>query len=211
MTEPLPTPERLRIAQIAPPFESVPPARYGGTERVIATLTEGLVRRGHDVTLFASGDSQTSARLVPTVPLALWHGQPQYEDFAPFWPIILGQVWRQIEKFDVIHSHLDYFGFPMARARVRPMVTTLHGRLDLPQLRPLYAEFPDVPLVSISDAQRRPVPDANWLATIYHGIELDEFTFNPQMGGYLAFSDASRPIRIWTARSERHVALACRY
>jgi uncharacterized membrane protein len=182
MTAALSMPRRLRIAQLAPPFESVPPAGYGGTERVIATLTDELVRRGHDVTLFASGDSQTSARLVPTVPRALWHGRPDYEDFAPFWAVILGQVWRQLEEFDVVHSHLDYFGFPMARARVRPILTTLHDRLDLPQLGQLYGEFTNVPLVSISDAQRRPVPEANWLATIYHGIDLDQHTFNPAAG-----------------------------
>jgi glycosyltransferase involved in cell wall biosynthesis len=187
MVAALVAPRRLRIAQLAPPFESVPPARYGGTERVIATLTEELVRLGHEVTLFASGDSQTSARLIPTVPRALWHRQPAYEDFAPFWPIILGQLLRQIEEFDVVHSHLDYFGFPMARAGIRPLVTTLHGRLDLPQLKPLYEEFADVPLVSISDAQRQPAPDANWLATIHHGIDIDQYTFNPMGGRYLAF------------------------
>jgi glycosyltransferase involved in cell wall biosynthesis len=181
------TPGRLRIAQLAPPFESVPPAGYGGTERVVATLTEELVQRGHDVTLFASGDSHTSARLVPTVPRALWHGQPGYEDFLPHWSIILGQVLRHIGEFDVIHSHLDYFGFPMARTGIRPIVTTLHGRLDLPQLKPLYAEFPDVPLVSISDSQRLPVPDANWVATVHHGIDLAQYTFNPVQGKYLAF------------------------
>ena len=177
----------MRIAQVAPPFESVPPARYGGTERVVSTLTEELVRRGHDVTLFASGDSRTSANLVPTVERALWHQTPLVTDFAPYWAITLGHVWERIQEFDVVHSHLDYFAFPMARAGARPVVTTLHGRLDLPELQPLYRHFHDVPLVSISDAQRHPVSDANWVATIYHGIELDEFTFNPQMGGYLAF------------------------
>ncbi len=181
------TPGKLRIAQLAPPFESVPPERYGGTERVIATLTEELVRRGHDVTFFASGDSQTSARLVPTVPRALWHSQPAYEDLAPFWAVILGQVWRQITEFDVVYSHLDYFGFPMAHAGIRPLLTTLHGRLDLPELDQLYAEFSDVPLVSISDALRRPAPVANWLATIHHGIDLDQYTFSPVQGEYLAF------------------------
>ncbi len=187
VTKGLASPTQLRIAQLAPPFESVPPARYGGTERVIATLTEELVRRGHQVTLFASGDSHTLARLIPTVPQALWHAKPAYPDFAPFWAVILGQVWREIEHFDVVHSHLDYFGFPMARAGIRPIVTTLHGRLDLPQLEPLYAEFTDVPLVSISDAQRRPVPNSNWQATVYHGIDLDQYTFNPSRGRYLAF------------------------
>ncbi len=177
----------MRIAQLAPPFESVPPARYGGTERVIATLTEELVRRGHEVTLFASGDSRTSARLVPVVDEALWHHSAEYHDFAPFWAIVLGKLSREIEQFDIVHNHLDHFGFPMARALGWPVVSTLHGRLDLPELGPLFAEFTDMPLVSISDAQRRPIPVANWAATIYHGIDLDEYTFNPQTGSYLAF------------------------
>src|SRR2546425_3291877 len=116
--------QRLRIAQVAPPFESVPPARYGGTERVISTLTEELVRRGHEVTLFASGDSRTSAILVPTVERALWHEKPPLKDFAPYWAITLGHVWEHMEEFDVVHSHLDYFAYPMARAGVRPVVTT---------------------------------------------------------------------------------------
>jgi glycosyltransferase involved in cell wall biosynthesis len=177
----------MRIAQVAPPFETVPPSRYGGTERVVATLTDELVRRGHDVTLFAAGDSHTTARLVPTVERALWHQKPRPRDFNPYWAMTLGEVWRRIEDFDIIHSHLDYFGFPMARAAIRPVLTTLHGRLDLPDLPPLFRHFDEVPLVSISDAQREPEPRANWAATIYHGIELDEYTFNPRMGGYLAF------------------------
>jgi glycosyltransferase involved in cell wall biosynthesis len=177
----------MRIAQVAPPFESVPPAAYGGTERVVATLTEELVRRGHDVTLFASGDSRTAARLVRTVDRALWHRDPPYKDLAPFWPITLGCLAEHFHEFDVIHNHLDYWAFPLARVAPCPVVTTLHGRLDLPELQPLYRAFSDVPLVSISDAQRAPVPFANWVATIYHGIELDQFTFNPQPRGYLAF------------------------
>jgi glycosyltransferase involved in cell wall biosynthesis len=177
----------MRIAQVAPPFETVPPSRYGGTERVVATLTTELIRRGHDVTLFAAGDSATDARLRPTIERALWHQQPRPRDFNPYWAMTLGEVWRHIEEFDIVHSHLDFFGYPMAAAGVRPVVTTLHGRLDLPDLQPLYRSFSDVPLVSISNAQRAPVPNANWAATIYHGIELDEYTFNPHMGGYLAF------------------------
>ena len=177
----------MRIAQAAPPFETVPPARYGGTERVVGTLTEELVRRGHDVTLFAAGGSRTSARLVPTVDRALWYQQPRPRDVMPYWAMTLGEIWTRMDEFDLVHSHLDYVAYPMARAGIRPVLTTLHGRLDLPDLQPLYRQFADVPLVSISAAQRRPLPDANWLATIYHGIELDEFTFNPEMGGYLAF------------------------
>jgi glycosyltransferase involved in cell wall biosynthesis len=139
------------------------------------------------VTLFAAGGSQTSARLVPTVERGLWYQQPRPKDFNPYWAITLGEVWRHMAEFDVVHSHIDYFGYPMARAGVRPVVTTLHGRLDLPDLQPLYREFDEVPLVSISESQRQPLPNANWAATIYHGIELDELTFNPNMGGYLAF------------------------
>jgi glycosyltransferase involved in cell wall biosynthesis len=177
----------MRIAQIAPPFESVPPERYGGTERVIATLTDELVRRGHDVTLFASGDSKTTARLVPVVDEALWHHDPPYKDFLPFWTMVLDLVAPELDKFDVIHSHLDHFGYPLARLADRPVVTTLHGRLDLPELEALHDRVTDVPLVSISDAQREPAPRANWVATVYHGIPLDTLTLNPKRGEYLAF------------------------
>src|ERR1700753_1687772 len=140
----------MRIAQLAPPFESVPPARYGGTERVVFTLTEEVVRRGHDVTLCAAGDSQTSARLVSTVDTALWHRRPLVKDFAPYWAVTLGKLLSELGEFDVVHSHLDFFGFPLARQASQPVVTTLHGRLDLPELTELWAEFNDVPLVSIS-------------------------------------------------------------
>jgi len=176
----------VRIAQIAPPFETVPPTRYGGTERVVSTLTEELVRRGHDVTLFASGDSTTTARLVPIVDSALWR-HPHYQDFTAFWAIALGKLARQAGRFDIVHNHLDFVAFPQARGLPCPMVSTVHGRLDLAELAPLYEEFSDVPLISISDAQRRPVPRANWVATIHHGINLDAFTFNPHPGRYLAF------------------------
>ena len=179
--------KKLRIAQVAPPFERVPPSGYGGTERVIATLTDELVRRGHDVTLFASGDSQTSARLVPIVDRALWHQKLQYRDFTPFWSIALGRLVQEMQCFDVVHSHLDYFGFPLARIASNPVVTTMHGRLDIPEMQLLYRAFMDVPLVSISKAQRRPIPDANWIDTVYHGIDLDAFTFNAKSGAYLAF------------------------
>jgi glycosyltransferase involved in cell wall biosynthesis len=177
----------MRIAQVAPPFESVPPSAYGGTERVVSTLTEELVRRGHEVTLFASGDSRTTARLVPIVDQALWHCDPPLKDLNPFWTMALDAIWSHLDEFDVIHSHLDYWGFPMASNAGVPVVTTLHGRLDLPELQPLYRRFQNVPLVSISNAQRRPVAWANFVATVYHGIPLEDFTFNPQPGSYLAF------------------------
>jgi glycosyltransferase involved in cell wall biosynthesis len=178
---------RMRIAQLAPSFESIPPSRYGGTERVVSTLTEELVRLGHDVTLFASADSRTSARLIPIVDGALWHADPPYQDLIAFYAVTLGRLTREWHAFDVIHNHLDYMAYPLARVAPCPVVTTLHGRLDLPELRHVYREFADVPLVSISDAQRQPVPSANWLATVYHGIPLKEFTFNPKPGQYLAF------------------------
>ena len=182
----------MRIAQLAPPLERVPPSGYGGTERVISTLTEELVRRGHQVTLFASGDSQTSARLVPTCERALWHDKRQYRDFMPFWSVTIGKLLRELGDFDVVHSHLDYFGFPLARQAAVPVVTTLHGRLDLAELQAVFSEFSDVPLVSISNAQRAPVAWANFVATVYHGIDLnnnddDELTCNPRPGSYLAF------------------------
>lgn len=177
----------MRIAQVAPPLESVPPARYGGTERVVASLTCELTRRGHDVTLFASGDSRTPARLVPVVDEAVWHHHPPFQDLAPFWSLTLGRVLRSMDHFDVVHSHLDHYGLPAARACRAPVVTTLHGRLDLPELKPVFEEFCEVPLVSISNAQRAPVERANWVATVYHGLDLHEHTFRPQRGRYLAF------------------------
>lgn len=164
-----------------------PPVGYGGTERVIHVLTEELVRRGHQVTLFASGDSRTSARLVPTCDEALWHAQTGVRDFMPFWSVTVGKLLRQIDDFDVVHSHLDHFGFPLARQAAVPVVTTLHGRLDLPELQSFFHEFADVPLVSISNAQRNPVAWANFVATIHHGVDLNELTFNPRSGNYLAF------------------------
>jgi glycosyltransferase involved in cell wall biosynthesis len=151
----------------------------------VSTLTEELVRRGHDVTLFASGDSVTSARLVPIVDQALWH-HPDWQDLAPFVPLALGKVLQEADSFDLIHNHLDYPVFPLARAVPGPVLTTLHGRLDLPELQPLYTEFCELPLVSISAAQREPLPHCNWVATIHHGIDLEEFPFNPRPGSYLA-------------------------
>jgi glycosyltransferase involved in cell wall biosynthesis len=145
------------------------------------------VRRGHDVTLFASGDSKTGARLVPLVDTALWHHDPPYRDFLPFWTMVLDLVAPQLDTFDVVHSHLDHFGYPLARLARRPVVTTLHGRLDLPELEALHDRVTDVPLVSISDAQREPAPRANWVATVYHGIPLDTLSLNPKRGDYLAF------------------------
>src|SRR5438094_4167925 len=128
----------MRIAQIAPPFERIPPEAYGGTEAVVSTLTEALVARGHDVTLFASADSQTSARLVPTVDQALWHHPLHYENLAPFLATTLGKLASHLDDFDLVHSHLDYEGFLLSRLAPCPVLTTLHGRLDSPELAPLF-------------------------------------------------------------------------
>ena len=149
----------MRIAQVAPPFQSIPPTGYGGTERVVSLLTEELVRRGHDVTLFASGDSTTSARLIPTVDTALWR-QAEVRDPLVYWSVTLGEAYRRAAAgaFDLVHSHLDFLAFPCASLVATPTVTTLHGRLDLPDMPRVYARFPDMPVVSISDNQRRPLP-----------------------------------------------------
>jgi glycosyltransferase involved in cell wall biosynthesis len=177
----------MRIAQIAPPVEAVPPVGYGGTERVVSTLTEELVQRGHRVTLFASRDSDTSARLVPVVERALWRNGNADRNVLPYSMIALGKLAGALDDFDVVHNHLDFLTYPLARVAPCPVVTTLHGRLDLPGYVALYDEFADVPLVSISHAQRRPLPFANWVATVHHGINLEEFTPRAEMGDYLAF------------------------
>ena len=175
----------LRIAQLAPPFLPVPPPQYGGTERVVALLTEELVRRGHRVTLFASGDSQTTARLVPTVPTAVW-AQPDQPPAVAL-ALALGACYGQAAEFDVIHSHVDLAAFPVARVSPTPTLHTLHGRLDLPALAPVYAAYPDIALVSISASQRRPLPQANWLATVYNAVDLPRLPFNPHGGRHLVF------------------------
>jgi len=177
----------LRIAQVAPPFETVPPAGYGGTERVVSVLTEELVRRGHDVTLFASGDSRTKANLVPIVPRALWRQDPPTNDFAAHRASLFGKLLQHLDDFDVVHSHLDYHGLGLAGLCQAPFVATLHGRLDIPNLLATYRAFAELPLVSISNAQRRPLANANWIATVHHGIDLCSFDFSDTPGDYLAF------------------------
>ena len=176
----------MRIAQVAPLFESVPPKLYGGTERVVSYLTEELVRQGHEVTLFASGDSETSARLVAGSPRALWQ-EPGCRDTLPHHVRLVELVAREADRFDVIHFHLDYVHFPAVGRLPCPTVTTLHGRLYPPDEEALFDAYPEVPLVSISDAQRRPIPRANWQATVYHGMPLDVHTFREGPGSYLAF------------------------
>ncbi|MGH7561361.1 MAG: glycosyltransferase family 4 protein [Gemmatimonadales bacterium] len=176
----------MRIAQVSPLYESVPPRLYGGTERVVSYLTEELVAQGHDVTLFASGDSRTAARLVPVCPESLRLCEGCVDQLAHH-VTMLGRVARMAGEFDLIHYHIDYLHFPLSRRLATPQLTTLHGRLDLPDLAPLYREFPEMPVVSISDAQRLPLPGANWLGTVPHGLPLDLLPFHPAGGRYLAF------------------------
>jgi glycosyltransferase involved in cell wall biosynthesis len=176
----------MRIAQVAPLFESVPPALYGGTERVVSYLTEELVTQGHEVTLFASGDSTTAARLVPGCPRALWR-DPRCRDTLPHHMRLVELVASQAHRFDVIHFHLDYVHFPTVGRLPCPTVTTLHGRLRPPDDEPFMAAFPDVPLVSVSDSQRCPIPRAKWLATVYHGMPRNTHTLREAAGSYLAF------------------------
>ncbi len=176
----------MRIAQVSPLYESVPPKLYGGTERVVSYLTEELVRQGHDVTLFASGDSVTAARLVAPCARALRLDKSCIDPYAHHM-LALEMVARQASQFDIIHYHTDYFHFPLSRRSRRPQVTTLHGRLDIPDLAPLYWEFREMPVVSISNDQRRPLPWVNWQATVHHGLPLDLHQPRTRPGDYLAF------------------------
>jgi glycosyltransferase involved in cell wall biosynthesis len=177
----------MRIAQIAPLAESVPPKFYGGTERIVSYLTEELVRRGHEVTLFASGDSVTNAELVVCSETAL-RLNPAIKDPLPYHLIQLEEVRKRADRFDIFHFHIDLLHFPLIQPFAARTVTTLHNRHDLPDLKPFYAAFPDVPLVSISDSQRRAMPPVNWAGTVYHGLPRDLLPFIPKpAGGYLAF------------------------
>jgi glycosyltransferase involved in cell wall biosynthesis len=182
-------PRPLRIAQVAPLYESVPPKLYGGTERVVSYLTEELVRRGNQVTLFASGDSVTSAKLQAGYPEALrlaGLAQLAANGMGMHLPM-LSQVFDHAGDFDIIHCHIDYWTFPFSRLIATPTLTTLHGRLDLDELHPIYHNYKDLPLISISDAQRKPLPSMNWVSTIHHGVPRQHLHFNPNGGKYLAF------------------------
>ncbi|HEY1384336.1 MAG TPA: glycosyltransferase family 4 protein [Dongiaceae bacterium] len=176
----------MRIAQIAPLYECVPPRLYGGTERVVSFLTEELVRQGHDVTLFASGDSQTSARLVRCCETAL-RLNPEVRDALPYHMIMLDEVGRRINQFDILHFHIDVLHAPLVHSLADRTLTTLHGRLDLPDLRPFYATFGDLPLVSISKSQRQYLNDVNWLGTVHHGLPGHVLPFRRNADGYLVF------------------------
>src|SRR6516165_12782037 len=176
----------LRRGIVAPLYESVPPVLYGGTERVVSYLTEELVRQGHEVTLFASGDSTTKAELIAPCRRALRLDKDCVDPLAPH-VLMLEQVFELAARFDIIHFHCDYLHFPVSRRLKYAHVTTLHGRLDLRELAPLYREFSDIPLVSISNAQRRPLPWANWRGTVYHGLPDDLDKLQEQPGEYLVF------------------------
>ncbi len=195
----------LRIAQVAPLYESVPPRLYGGTERVVSWLTERLVRMGHEVTLYASGDSRTAAQLVAGWPCGLRLADPPVTDEVPHL-LQLEQLWRRRHAFDVLHFHTGPMHFAWARRCGVPSLTTLHGRLDLPELRPLVHEYPEQPLVSISNAQRRPLPEARWKATIHHGMPLQPSPFRAEPGTYLAFLGRISPEK----RCDRAIEIARR-
>jgi glycosyltransferase involved in cell wall biosynthesis len=176
----------MRIAQVAPLYESVPPKYYGGTERVVSYLTEELVRQGHKVTLFASGDSETKARLVAACPRSL-RLDKRCQDQMSHHLVMLEHVFECAADFDIVHFHIDYLHFPLNRRQPITHVTTLHGRLDIPDLVPLYQKFCDMPVISISNGQREPLPWANWQATVYHGLPADMYRFREKAGSYLAF------------------------
>jgi glycosyltransferase involved in cell wall biosynthesis len=176
----------MRIAQVAPLHESVPPALYGGTERVVSYLTEELVKQGHEVTLFASGDSVTHARLIPASDSALRLNEQVSDPLAHHF-VLLEEVFARADDFDIIHFHIDYLHFPFSRRQNTPHVTTLHGRLDLPDLIPLHKTFSEIPLVSISNAQRIPLPWANWQGTVYHGLPTELYQPRNEPGDYLLF------------------------
>jgi glycosyltransferase involved in cell wall biosynthesis len=193
----------VRIAQVAPLYECVPPKLYGGTERVVAYLTDELVRQGHDVTLFASGDSSTLANHVPIGGTAV-RLDPSCRDPLARHMVLLERVFARVHEFDMVHFHIDYLHFPLSRRHGRPNVTTLHGRLDMPDLAYLYEEFPEMTVVSISNAQRAPLPALNWAGTIHHGLPLDLYDCNLKPEGYLAFCGRISPEK----RPDRAIRIA---
>jgi glycosyltransferase involved in cell wall biosynthesis len=193
----------MKIAQIAPLMESVPPRLYGGTERIVSYLTEELVRLGHDVTLFASGDSITTAELIPCVPKAL-RLAAGVVDPIPYYMLMLDRVRQRADDFDILHFHIDQFHFPLFRPFAGRTVTTLHGRQDLPDLIPLYVGFDDMPLVSISNDQRWPVSKANFVATVYHGLPIELHRPSATAGDYVAFPGRMSPEK----RPDRAIAIA---
>jgi glycosyltransferase involved in cell wall biosynthesis len=196
---------KMRIAQVAPLIESVPPKHYGGTERIVSYLTEELVRAGHDVTLFASGDSVTNARLIASCERSLRKNE-RCKDPVAREVLLVDHVIEYVNEVDLIHFHTGYLHFPVCRYLPVPHVTTLHGRLDLPDLVPVFDRFRNEPLISISNAQRSPLPWANWQTTIYHGLPKDLFAFRPNQGDYLAFLGRISPEK----RVDRAIEIAKR-
>jgi glycosyltransferase involved in cell wall biosynthesis len=194
----------MRIAQIAPLHEAVPPKSYGGTERVVSWLTEELVRQGHDVTLFASGDSKTAARLEPIWPTSL--RLSTVLDPVALHMLMLERVRQRAAEFDILHFHLDYLPFALFLRQSTPFVTTLHGRLDLPEQQPIFTAFAAAPVISISDSQRRPIPQAGWVRTIHHGLPENSLTPSYGKGEYLAFLGRIAPEK----RVDRAIAIAKR-
>lgn len=194
----------MRIAQVAPLMESVPPRLYGGTERIVAYLSDELVRLGHQVTLFASGDSVTRAHLVPCARTALRLDQ-NVRDPIPYYMLMLDRVRDRVDEFDILHFHIDQFHFPLFRPLADRTLTTLHGRQDLPDLKPLYVGFSEMPLVSISNAQRKPIINSNFIDTIHHGLPMDLYRpVSQPRGGYVAFIGRISPEK----RADRAIEIA---
>jgi glycosyltransferase involved in cell wall biosynthesis len=193
----------MRIAMLAPLMEPVPPPLYGGTERVVSLLTEELVHRGHAVTLFASGDSETAAELVPCSDQGL-RLDPAVTDYLAYTMTQLGTVYRRADEFHVVHNHLDYFAFPAARLAPTPTVSTTHGRLDLPEVQRVYADFPEQLLVAISNDQRSYLPDERWVDTVYNAVAVDTYHFQPDPGDYLVFIGRISPEK----RADRAIEIA---
>jgi glycosyltransferase involved in cell wall biosynthesis len=193
----------MRIAQVAPLYESIPPRLYGGTERVVSYLTEGLVELGHEVTLFATADSKTKANLIAPCEQALWQDE-NYREWLPYELRLMELVFKDLSRFEVIHFHTDYIQFPFLRRQPWANITTMHGRLHAPDLKPLFDEYADMPLVSISHDQRRYVPNADWKATVYHGLPRSLHRLHEGAGEYLAFLGRISPEK----RLDRAVAIA---
>jgi glycosyltransferase involved in cell wall biosynthesis len=198
----------MRIAQVAPLYEAVPPKLYGGTERVVAHLTDALVARGHEVVLFASADSETRAQLIPCRDVALRLDEQLSWD-VPAHLAMLAEVKERADDFDILHFHLDCLHLPFFENIADKTITTVHGRQDIKDLRGLHRSYPNFPLVSISHSQRRPLSHLNWVRTIHHGYPKSQYTFSPMAkGGYLAFLAAFRRKRASTAQSKSRIARA---
>jgi glycosyltransferase involved in cell wall biosynthesis len=195
----------VRIAQVAPLYERVPPKYYGGTERIVSCLTDELVRQGHDVTLFASGDSITQAKLISVCDEAL-RLNPKYTDPILYHMLLAERAAQRADEFDFIHFHLTYLHYPIAKRLATPHATTVHGRIDLPEYVPLYHEYSDTPVISISDSQRAPLPWLNWQGTVYHGIPDELFSCRAEPGKYLAFLGRFSPEK----RADRAIEIAKR-